>query len=218
MQTFIKVGLVTIALAATLNSASAAIVWDEASNGKLSSSQAAPTQFTFAAGTHSIVGQVGGGAGSQDWVTIHLDPGFTLTGFINSVYSSADLQGFTGVQAGKTFVGSAGLASSYLGYTHFGTGAQNGSLPPTNLVNQNLLPLMGDNKTISIGSAGFTPPLGAGDYTFLIQQAGGLTTYRFDFVVASTTAVPEPASIGLTALIAIGLSIRHRLRRPAILG
>jgi hypothetical protein len=45
--------------------------------------------------------------------------------------------------------------------------------------------MMGDTS-IAAGSQGFTPPLGSGDYTFLFQQLGNITTYQFDFVVAAT--------------------------------
>ena len=33
------------------------------------------------------------------------------------------------------------------------------------------------------GATGFTPPLGVGTYTFLIQQLGASTAYQFDFNV-----------------------------------
>jgi len=86
-------------------------------------------------------------------------------------YTSTDAQGFTGVQSGTNFVGSVNSAASYLGYAHFGTGAQNGSLPATNLVGVDILPIMGDTN-LAAGAQGFIPPLLNGTYTFLIQQTG----------------------------------------------
>ena len=124
-----------------------------------------------------------------------------------SSYASTDVQGFMGVQAGSSFVGDSQAATPYLGYTHWGTGAERNGSCPTNLVGVNLLPLMGDKNTISLGSQGFTPPLGAGTYTFLFQQLGASTTYQFDFTL---TAVPEPGTMGILGLAAILLLKRRK--------
>ena len=60
------------------------------------------------------------------------------------------------------------------------------------------------------GSAGFTPPLGAGSYTFLFQQTQPTSTnYEFNFVVA---AVPEPAAVMMACWGAIGLVLTIRRR------
>jgi hypothetical protein len=189
--------LVSVSIGAILFLASAsrgAVIWNETVNGDLSNNQAAPTSFNLAPGTSSVIGTVNGSTDSQDWVEVTIPAGFQLSGYTLASYVSTDAQGFTGVQAGTTFVGSAFSAGSYLGYTHFGTGAQNASEPAGSNVGDNLLPIMGDNINQSPGSLGFTPPLPAGPYTFLIQQLGASTAYQFDFAV---TSVPEPASLGL---------------------
>ena len=172
--------LLSIVLAAA-TSARASILYDESVSGDLSNNQSAPTARTLAIGTNSIKGAVGG-TESQDWVALTVPAGDVLSSLVLASYVSTDSQGFIGVQAGASFVGSTNSPSSYLGYAHFGTGATNGSLPPTNLVGTNLLPLMGDTS-IASGAVGFTPPLSAGTYTFLIQQLGSATTYQFDFNV-----------------------------------
>jgi hypothetical protein len=172
------------------------VLWNEAVNGDLSNNQAAPNQFVLPPGVSSIIGTVTGGTDPQDWVTLTVPPGFALSSLVLASYQSTDTQGFTGVQTGTAFVGSVNSAASYLGYAHFGTGATNGTLPPTNLVGSDLLPIMG-NTTLAPGSHGFTPPLGSGSYTFLIQQLGAATDYRFDYTVSP---VPEPGSLGLSAL------------------
>jgi len=175
----------------------AAVIWNEAVNGALSANQAAPTAFTLSPETNSIIGTVNGSIGkSQDWVEITIPAGDDLSTLVLASYTSTDNQGFTGFQAGSTFVGSAFSAGSYTGYTHFGTDATNGALPATNLVGDDLLSLMA-NPTLAAGSTGFTPPLGPGSYTFLIQQLGASTNFQFDFNV---TSVPEPAALGLLAL------------------
>jgi uncharacterized repeat protein (TIGR01451 family) len=164
------------------------VLWDESVNGNLSNSQSTPTPLTAALGTNSVIGTVGGADGTQDWLTLHVPAGMRVDSLVLAAYSSTDAQGFTGVQSGTSFVGSPFTAGSYLGYAHFGTGATNGTLPPTNLVGADLLPIMGSSSTAP-GAQGFTPPLAAGDYTFLIQQLGAITTYQFDY---DTSAVPAP--------------------------
>jgi uncharacterized repeat protein (TIGR01451 family) len=160
------------------------VLWNEGTNGDLSNNQAAPTPLTLALGTNSIIGTVGT-PDNQDWVTLHVPTGMSLSSLVLASYASTDSQGFLGVQQGTSFSGSTLNPASYLGYVHYGTGATNGTLPPTNLVGSDLLPLMGDTSLAS-GSQGFTPPLGSGDYTFLIQQLGATTNYQFDFVTTST--------------------------------
>jgi hypothetical protein len=178
----------------SLGRAEGAILWDESSQGDLSNSQAAPTPFAFAPGVNSIIGTVGPGD-SQDWITFSIPAGLQLSAVTPATYVSADSTAFNGIQGGSTFVGSPGVESSYLGYTHIGPG----------VVGANILPSMG----AASGAQGFTPPLPAGDYTYLIQQLGAVTTYRLDF-----TAVPEPRAQALAAgLLAGGFFLWNRRAR-----
>jgi len=191
-----------------VSSAAATVIWNQPVNGPLSESPSSPTPFTLAAGTNSIIATVGGGSGetgiNQNWVTVTIPTGFQLSEYVLAAYSSTDAQGFTGVQAGTSFAGgesAVNTESSYLGYAHYGTGATNGSLPPTNLVGDDLLPIMA-NPSDAAGAQGFTPPLSSGSYTFLIQQLGATTNYQFDFDVS---AVPEPSMLGLLGVAGITL-------------
>jgi hypothetical protein len=207
--------LSALALLAGGSVAHATVIWNQGTNGGLSQNPASPTAFTLSAGTNSVIATVGGGAGgesgiNQNWVNINIPSGLQLSQYVLAAYQSNDGQGFTGVASGSTFApGEAGVntPSNYLGYSHFGTGAQNGSLPPTNLVGQDLLALMGNKTTISPGSQGFTPPLPSGSYTFLIQQLGATTNYQFDFDV---TSVPEPVSGGLILCSALVFGLKRR--------
>jgi len=204
-----------LALAASF--APATVVWNQSTNGPLSENPASPTLFTCTGGANSVVATVGGaGTGEsgadQNWVNMTVPPGLELSQVVLASYSSTDQQGFIGVQADASFAGgenAVNTASSYLGYTHYGTGATNGSLPPTNLVGDDLLSLMA-NPALAAGATGFTPPLGPGSYTFLIQQIGATTNYQFDFDV---TSVPEPTAIGLLVFAPL---LMHRRRRNLV--
>ena len=132
-----------------------------------------------------------------------------MTSYVNSKYVSTDEQGFTGFQFGSSFSGDEFTAGSYAGYAHFGTDVDN-PLPPSSTVGVDLLPLMAD-PSFAPGTSGFTPPLGPGTYTFLIQQGDPFTTgYQFDMNLRS---VPEPGSslclLGMGGLAI--LALRRRL-------
>ncbi len=193
-----------------------ATIYDEALSGDLSNDKAAPTALTLTPGLNSVSGTVAGfpqfgGTDPQDWVSFTIPTGFVMTSYVNSKYGSADDQGFTGFQFGSSFSGDEFTAGSYAGYAHFGTAATN-PLPPSSTVGVNLLPLMA-NPSFSIGATGFTRPLAAGTYTFLIQQGDPATTsYQFDMNVRSVS-VPEPGSslclLGMGGLAI--LALRRRL-------
>ena len=141
------------------------VIWNQSVNGPLSELPASPTPFTLSAGTNSVIATVGGGSGetgiNQNWVNINIPAGLQLNNLVLAAYSSTDQQGFTGVASGASFAGgesAVNVAASYLGYVHFGTGATNGSLPPTNLVGVDVLPLMGNKATISPRFRGFHAP------------------------------------------------------------
>jgi hypothetical protein len=182
--------------AVVFSTAQGQTLWNESLSGDLSNNQSAPSTFSLASGLNAVIGTVGG-TDSQDWITLTVPAGLQLRSLTLAAYSSADVQGFTGVQSGTAFMGSPGVASSYLGYAHYGTAADNGSLPTANLAGVDILPIMG-NTTAAPGSLGFTPPLGSGSYVFLIQQLGSATSYEFDYGV---TAIPELCSQAIIAIL-----------------
>jgi PEP-CTERM motif len=207
-----KKSLFSVAVCALLAAAPAkAIIFDEAVSGDLSNNQAAPTALTLTAGSNSVIGVVNGfdNGDGQDWVSFTIPTGFVMTSYVNSKYVSFDEQGFTGFQVGSSFKDDPFVAGSYAGYAHFGTDVDN-PLPPSSTVGVDLLPLMA-NPSFSVGATGFTAPLAAGTYTFLIQQGNPVTTsYQFDMNVRS---VPEPGSslclLGMGGLAI--LALRRRL-------
>ena len=212
-----KKSLFSAALCALLAAAPAiATIYDEAVSGDLSNDPAAPTALTLTPGLNSVSGTVAGfpefgGTDPQDWVSFTIPTGFVMTSYVNSKYDSTDDQGFTGFQFGPSFSGDQFAAGSYAGYAHFGTEANNpdGNPVSSSTVGVNLLPLMA-NPNFAPGTTGFTPPLGAGTYTFLIQQGDPVTTgYQFDMTLRS---VPEPGS-SLCLLGMGGLAILALQRR-----
>jgi hypothetical protein len=207
--------LFSAAVCALLAAAPAkATIYDEAVSGDLSNDKAVPTALTLTPGSNSVIGTVSGfdNGDGQDWVSFTIPTGFVMTSYVNSKYDSTDAQGFTGFQFGSSFSGNEFLAPSYAGYAHFGTGATNpDGTPPLSTVGVDLLPLMAD-PSFAPDTTGFTPPLAAGTYTFLIQQGDPETTsYQFDMTVRS---VPEPGSslclLGMGGLAI--LALRRRLR------
>ena len=204
--------LFSVAVCALLAAAPAiATIHDEAVSGDLSNDKAAPTALTLTPGSNSVIGTVNGfdNGDGQDWVSFTIPTGFVMTSYVNSKYVSFDEQGFTGFQVGSSFKDDEFVAGSYAGYAHFGTDVDN-PLPASSTVGVNLLPLMA-NPSFSVGATGFTRPLAAGTYTFLIQQGNPVTTsYQFDMNVRS---VPETGSslclLGMGGLAI--LALRRRL-------
>jgi PEP-CTERM motif-containing protein len=213
-----KKSLFSVAVCALLAAAPAkATIYDEAVSGDLSNDKAAPTALTLTPGSNSVIGTVNGfppGTDAQDWVSFTIPAGFVMTSYVNSKYGSEDDQGFTGFQSGSSFSGDEFMAGSYAGYAHFGTGATNpDGTPPSSTVGVDLLPLMA-NPSFAPGTTGFTPPLKAGTYTFLIQQGNPVTTsYQFDMTLR---AVPEPGSSLLLLVMGV-LAIFALRRRPGYL-
>src|SRR5436305_5841910 len=212
-----KKSLFSAAVCALLAAAPAkAIIFDEVVSGDLSNNKAAATASTLPPGLNSLIGTVAGfppeGTDPQDWLSFTIPAGLVMTSYVNSNYVSTDEQGFTGFQSGSAFSGDEFVAGSYAGYAHFGFAATNpdGNPVPASTVGVNLLPLMA-NPSFAPGATGFTPPLAAGTYTFLIQQGNPVTTgYQFDMTVR---AVPEPGSslclLGMGGLAI--LALRRRL-------
>jgi hypothetical protein len=213
-----KKSLLSAVVCALLAAAPAkAIIYDEAGSGDLSNDPLAPTALTLTPGLNSVSGTVAGfpdfgGTDPQDWVSFTIPAGYVMTSYVNSGYNSSDPQAFTGFQFGSSFLGDVFMAISYAGYAHFGTAATNpdDNPVPASTVGVDLLPLMAD-PSFAPGTTGFTPPLAAGTYSFLIQQGDPVTTgYQFDMTLR---AVPEPGSslclLGMGGLAI--LALRRRL-------
>jgi len=211
-----KKSLFSAAVCALLAAAPAkATIYNEAVSGDLSNNPAAPTALTLTLGFNSVIGTVSGfdNGDGQDWVSFTIPTGFVMTSYVNAKYHSTDDQGFTGFQSGPSFGGDPFMAISYAGYAHFGFAATNpdGS-PPSTTVGVDLLPLMA-NPIFAPGTTGFTPPLAAGTYTFLIQQGNPVTTnYRFNMAVRPVQVPESGSSLCLLGMGGLAiLALRRRL-------
>ena len=153
-----------------------AVNHNEGTNGDLSNNGNAPTSLNLTAGTNSVIATMP--AADLDFLTVHVPTNHQLTALMLASYAGGgDGTAFIGMKTGTTIAVTSNPAQLN-GYTHFGTGPGN--------VGQDIL----DNIGQGAGATGFTPPLGAGAYSFWIQQASGAnTSYQFDFVV-NALAVP----------------------------
>ena len=170
--------------------------YSESVSGDLSNNPAAPTVIPVSAGSNAITGTTGtvDGVTDLDYFTITVPPGSTLQSINETTYTlngapSTNLS-FIGVESGTTFTPAATTtAAQTLGYDHFSL-AQ---------VNTNILPGMGT----AAGAMDFTPPLGAGNYTFWIQEANQpLIGYGFNLVIAAQAPGVPP---GFLIFVAAGM-------------
>lgn len=173
--------------------AAADVFWNEAVDGDLSNDRLAPSAFVFDVGTHSLLATTG--SGNLDYLSITVPAGMELASLTLVAYTGNDRTAFIAVQEGATFTEAPGApdAGNLLGWAHFGTGPGN--------VGTDILDDMGTGP----GAIGFTPPLGAGTYSFWLQQLGATVTYQLDFEV-----VPAPSAAGLLALGGLALARRRR--------
>ena len=174
----------------------------ESGTNDLSGSGAAPTAFTLVEGINQISNVVVNSADANlsnaqdvDIFTVTVPVGSTLTSIELTNFVSADDRGFIGLVEGDTFPADS-LANGFdvsllLGQTLFGTG---------NAFNA------GENGLVNLGSGagaiGFdgNAGLGAGTYTFLVQQIGNNPIdFTFDFIVEETSVLSSGATTSSSA-------------------
>lgn len=196
--------LALAALAALALPARAALVWDEAASGDLSGTAGAPTRLVFRAGSNVMAGSVQHPVDTQDFVQFTLLPGLELSALRLLSYDDPATpladdgnRGYHAILAGtQGLVPTPANRSAFLGGNHLDPVAPG----------SDLLPLLGGEGRLA--GVGFSGPLGAGDYVYLIQQTGPQSSvYRLDFVV---TPVPVPAALWLALPACLVLAGRHR--------
>ncbi|MBD2597554.1 PEP-CTERM sorting domain-containing protein [Nostoc sp. MBR 210] len=193
------------------NAHAATLIYDEADpvNGDLSGDNLNPTVVNLSVGSNQISGSTTGNPNlDRDFFTFTIPVGRQLSQVILTNYVGLDgtgaNQGFLAVQRGSSIT-SLTNNPPLLG------AALIGAAPGT---------LQGDNVLDDVGTAtsiqgsnfvGFrSGRLGAGTYTFWIQEtAGGIQNYTLDFV----TTVPEPSTIlGIGAVMGLGTLIKRKKR------
>ncbi|MEO1575708.1 MAG: VPLPA-CTERM sorting domain-containing protein [Pseudomonadota bacterium] len=201
MNGFFKAAAAALLLVA--GSAHAATAWDEGLDGDLSGDPLAPTAVTFAEGVNSVNGSMSSLGDTRDYLTFTIPDGQQLVGILLQQYMDLDTggpgnRGFYAISAGASSeIPSGGNPDAFLGGAHldpFPAGTD----------------LLARLTTDSLTGTGVTAPLGAGTYTFLVQQTGPqLTEYSLDFIVAP---VPVPAAVWLLASGLVGLAGLRRRR------
>lgn len=188
---------------AALPCAAGAFTYSETDNGELSGDRLTPTQLLAAQGSNTLTGTTVGG--DLEYVRITLPPTLQLASLVLDSITSTDDLAFIAVQVGTTFTVTPANATpgDLFGYAHFGSGPGAGGAT----VGNDILDDMGRAS----GAIGFTPPLGATDYTFWIQQIGGTSFgYSLNFVV-----VPEPGTFALVGPALLVLAGTRRRRSAA---
>lgn len=199
-----RIDIRTVCLAMATFAASAAaqsaVVYREADDGELSGNGLSPTAITLGIGSNEIFGRMGGGGGvDRDYFVVTIPESFQLTAVTLLEETRLLGVGFIGLQAGGqlTVNPNAGSASGLLGWHHYGADD----------IGTNMLPAMAQG----FGAAGFTAPLGAGQYAFWLQETGsGSVTWGLDLQMQP---VPLPGAwIGLASALCV---LQARRRRPA---
>ena len=200
----LAVGLAFALGGAGVSVARAQVVFNEGSMGDFSNSGLAPTFVSVNAGSNLIFGTTGRGAAGidRDYFTITIPTGFAFTALLELPGTTVGGPvSFLGLQAGSqvTLPTNAATATGLLGWTHYGS-----AVVATNLFPTMSIPLN--------GSSGFTAPLGAGSYSFWVQDFNtGSFNYGFDVQV---TAVPEPSTYAAAgSALLLMLVLRRRFAK-----
>ena len=179
-----------------------ATIYDESTMGDLSNNGLSPTFLNFSPGSNTVRGTTGQGTiVDRDYLTFLVPQGFAVISLIELANTTVGAAvSFIGIEQGNalTVPTNAQTAAGLVGWTHYGA----------TTTDTDLLPAM---SLSSLGSSGFSGPLGPGTYSVWIQDGNvGTFSYGFDFRLA---AVPEPGTLGMVlgALALIGFSSRKVL-------
>jgi len=171
---------------------SASVIYNEATSGDLSGSGLTPTSIgALSLGSNQIFGTTGavGGVTDRDYFTISVPHGLELSAIVEDSGTQSGNLSFIGMEAGPqvTLPTNTTTAAGLLGWRHYS---------PADIGTN----VLADMSVAAMGSSGFSIPLGAGTYSFWIQDTSpGTFAYAFDLQV-----VPEPAT---GALLVLGLGV-----------
>jgi hypothetical protein len=194
-----------VAVAAVfLASAARAGNFNETNDGDLSGTPGMPTTWELQSGANQLVGSAGlGAAPDYDLLAFTIPAGHQLNSLVLDAFSlNASSLSFVALQPGgvwTTGLGNQVAGSTLIGWALFDD-SYIGLSPP-----ETLLLEMGQNAEPFNPGNGIVPPLGAGTYTMLLQDTGGVFNYGFTFNVAP---VPEPTGIALAGFSLAALALR----------
>ena len=180
-----------------------ALDYDEAILGDLSSEPGAPTAITLDRGSNLVIGNVNGLSDVRDYLTFTLRDGDVLSELRQIEWVDADLpflpgnRGYHALISGPTsLIPSATNVGDFLGGDHMDQ-LESGT---------DLLAILAGAP---LAGTGFATPLGAGTYSYHVQQTGpNGNNYILEFVV-----IPEPST---ALLLGGGLIALARRRREAV--
>lgn len=183
----------------------AAVVYDEATDGDLSSNNLSPTVLTFTAGENVVAGIMGrsNGVVDRDFFSFTLQPGLSLTSLSLDKFVSTEDVSFLAIEAGPALTNMTNPAAdlSLLGSALIGTGAGKST-------SEDVLDDLGLALT---AGQGFSPPLAAGTYTMWFQETATSVQYELNFHV-SQVPLPPTAWTFVAGLCGIFLT-RLKLRK-----
>jgi hypothetical protein len=197
-------GVALLACCAATGAANAA-AYDEAVLGDLSGTPASPTPWVLAAGANPLSGTAGAnalaGTADYDLVAIEIPAGHQLDSITLVSYTNPDIfaMSFVGLQAGSPWLDAFGfdiVGNWLMGWTHI----------QTPMAGVDLLPLIQSHAN----PPEFTLPLPSGVYTMLFEDVDTTISYS---LLYNVSAVPEPGSVALMTIAAIGLTALERKRR-----
>jgi len=173
MKTF----AIVLLLAALAVPAGAAIVWDEGTNGDLSSNPAAPTPVVLLVGSNELLGTVNGNPLDRDYITFTIPANQQLS-HLTLIALSPNNLAFASFNSGSTsFAPSAATNASFLSGIHL----------DGNDVGDDLM-LYFDTRNVTTNSLPL-PMLGPGTYCWLIQQTSPIVqSWHVNFILEGTIA------------------------------
>ncbi len=200
-----KISLLLTAACVFVVSGRAGIIYNESTSGDLADIGTTPTFIAFSSGSNEVIGTTGRASSTvaidRDYFTFTVPVGLNLVSITplpgTQVNGSTS---FIGLQSGNTFSvpPTATDATGLLGWWHYSTAD----------IGQDILSKM---AIPSMGSSGFTTPLGPGPYSGWIQDFSVPTVnYRFD---VELRAIPEPGTFAPLAFVLAGTTIWLRFRQ-----
>ena len=188
----------SLVMAPIAGMAAADVVYDEAIDGELSADPNAPTFISVGEGDNTVIAVTDQDGDDRDIFTFNVADGYQLVGVILDIFNTntgdPNNLGFIGFSAGDV-LGTDPLApdpTALLGYALVDEGDSG----------TDIFDVMAQGG----GAQGYDGPLGAGDYTFWLQETSpSADDWAVTFVI---NQVPSPGALALLGMA--GLAGRRR--------